>query len=293
MNDLLESYALLANAMADDPFLSLANAVAWLDPLWHMPDDYEYEEGNDLEMALHITRGVFPDIYAGAVEQIRAGIAYPQLDNYICAEISKLGIPLEGLDWLAYGIPMPAHGVELSESDFYASHPDLARILDLFGIQPDPEDYRVEIPDSAYTAGRLLANSLYKLKDERWQQVGWALAWLFSCTGNSLIDCADEALNEMQPLPWDEESVAFAREILAEAEGILKDINAGLSLLEAHPNALHYLSENVNRICLQLEIAKEKHGEPHLRIHWPSLDRGAHGATVADPELLQLRCDAA
>ena len=76
MNELLETYALLADAMLDDPLLSLANAVAWLDPLWKMPDDYEYEEGNEAEMALCITRSVFPDIYAGAVERIRVGTTY-------------------------------------------------------------------------------------------------------------------------------------------------------------------------------------------------------------------------
>ena len=32
MNDLLDTFGLLAAAMLDDPLLALANAVAWLDP---------------------------------------------------------------------------------------------------------------------------------------------------------------------------------------------------------------------------------------------------------------------
>ena len=80
LDALLDTYALLAQAMLDDPFLALANAVAWLDPLWQMPEDYEYEEGEDAAMALDVTRSVFPDIYAGAVERIRAGATYAELE---------------------------------------------------------------------------------------------------------------------------------------------------------------------------------------------------------------------
>ena len=293
MNALLDTFALLANAMLDDPFLLLANAVAWLDPLWKLPDDYEYEEGNDAEMALYITRGVFPEIYAGAVEQIRAGTTYSQLDRYICAEINKVGIPLDDLEYMPYGIPLPAHGVELWEPELYTSHPDLARLLALFGVHPDPEGYRVEVPDSAYTVGRLLADSLVKQEDGRWKQVGWTLAWLFSCTGNSLIDCDDESLAEFAPMLWDAENVEFAVEMIEEAEGILKDTDAGLSVLEALPDVFHVLAENVNRIRQKIAHRKEQNREPNIRLEWPPLDRGTDGATVPGLELLQLRGDAA
>ena len=133
MNDLLATYALLANAMLDDPLLTLANAVAWLDPLWTTAEDFEYEEGDDVGMALYVTRSAFPEIYAGAVERLHAGATYAQLDTYICKEINKYGIPLDGLEAIAYGIPLIAYGVDLSDPELYAAHPDLLPILALFG----------------------------------------------------------------------------------------------------------------------------------------------------------------
>ena len=292
MNELLATYTLLADAVLGDPLLALANAVVWLDPLWKMPDDYEYEEGDDAEMALYVTRGVFPDIYAGAVERIRGGTTYGQLDSYICAEVNKIGIPLDNLEYMAYGIPMLAHGVELSDPEFHTSRPDLARILALFDICPEPDEWRVDVPDGVYTVGRVLASSLVNQPDERWQKVGWALAWLFSCTGNSLIDCTDDALAEMEPLMWDEENVAFAIEIIEEADGIVKDVEVGLNVFETHQEAFRALSENVNRVYRKLANRKEKYREPHVRLEWPPLDRGADGTAVAGVELLQLRRDA-
>lgn len=293
MNPLLDTYALLASAMLDNPFLSLANAVAWLDPLWKMPDDYEYEEGNEAEMALSITRSVFPEIYAGAIERVRVGTTYAQLEGYLCAEISKLGIPLDNLEYMPYGIPLPAHGVELAQPELYTERPDLARILSLFGIEPEPGDWRVEVPDGAYVAGRLLVKSLMNQEDERWEHVGYVLAWLFSCTGNSLIDWDYDTLAEVEPLSWDEEDVAFAIEIIKEADGILKAVDAGLAVLKACPDAFLMLTENVNRVYQRLANRKEHNREPNSHLEWSPLDRGADGAAIPDTELLQLRGDAA
>ena len=63
------------------------------------------------------------------------------------------------------------------------------------------------------------------------------LAWLFSCSGNSLIDCTDETIAEIPPLDWDAESVAFAFEILEEAESILRDVEAAIHVLQTEPAA--------------------------------------------------------
>lgn len=293
MNVLLDTFALLANAMLDDPFLSLANAVAWLDPLWKLPEEYEYEEGREAEIALHITRSVFPDIYAGAIECVRAGTTRAQLDRYICSEISRLGIPLDDLETMPYGIPLPAHGVELAQPELYTERPDLARILALFGIAAEPDGWRVEVPDAAYTAGRLLVKSLVNQEDERWKHVGCALAWLFSCTGNSLVDWDYESLAEVEPLSWDEDDVAFAIEIIKEADSILKDVETGLAVLRESSAAFQILTENVSRVRQKLVHRKEQNHEPNIRMEWPPLDRGADGTAVAGFEFLQLRDAAA
>lgn len=294
MNDLLDTFGLLAAAMLDDPLLALANAVAWLDPLWETSEDDDvYEEGDGVGMALCITRSAFPDIYASAVERIRSGATYSELDNLICGEISKRGIPLDNLEFLGYGIPLTACGIELSDPDLYAARPDLLPLIDLFGIHPEPGHYHVEVPDCAYAAGRIIADSLVKQADERLQQVGWAIAWLFSCSGNTLIDFDDESLAEIPPLTWDQDDLAFAIELIEETSGMLSDVNAGLKLLEEQPHLLEALADHVKHLYKILAKQKGKQDEPRIRLEWPPFVAGGDGATVADPELLLVRGDAA
>jgi hypothetical protein len=92
MNDLVHTYVLLAAGLRDDPLLSLAQAVASLDPLWQMGDDEDWdEEGDGLSRALSITRTAFPDLYAGAIQRIRAGATDHDLDRYLCSEITRRG----------------------------------------------------------------------------------------------------------------------------------------------------------------------------------------------------------
>lgn len=293
MNDLLDTFGLLAAAMLDDPLLALANAVAWLDPLWETSDEEVYDEGDDVGLALCITRSAFPDIYAGAVERIRSGASEKELDSFICGAISQRGIPLDNLEFLGYGIPLTAAGVELSDPDLYAARADLLPLVELFGIRPGPGHYNVAVPDCAYTAGRIIADSLVQQTDERLKQVGWALAWLFSCSGNTLIDFDDESMAEIPPLSWDENDLAFAIELIEEANGILGDVTAGLMLLEANPSLFVALEANIQRTYKALAKLKGKNDEPRIRLEWPSALTGGDGAAVADPELLLVRRDAA
>jgi len=124
-NPLLDTYTFLAGVVRDDPFLLLANAVAWLDPLWTLDaDDMELED-DGLGIALVVTRRAFPDIYAGAVERIRAGVSKAALDPFICGEITRRGIPLDNLESMSYGIPLDAAGALLEDPDFYRQHPDV------------------------------------------------------------------------------------------------------------------------------------------------------------------------
>lgn len=293
MNELQDTFGLLAAALLDDPLLALANAVAWLDPLWETSDDDVYDDGDGVGLALCITRSAFPDIYAGAVECIRSGASEKELDSFICGEISQRGIPLDNLEFLGYGIPLTAIGIELSDPDLYAARPDLLALVDLFGIRPEPGHYSVEVPDCAYTAGRIIADSLVKQADQRLQQVGWSLAWLFSCSGNSLIDFDDESLAEIPPLAWDENDLAFAIELIEEADGIMQDVTAGLKLLEDNPPLLATMLDHIKRIYKTIAKQKGKKDEPRIRLEWPFAFSGGDGAAVADPELLLVRRDAA
>src|SRR5690606_6473984 len=166
-------------------------------------------------------------------------------------------------------------------------------LVELFGIRPEPGHYNVEVPDCAYTAGRIIADSLVQQDDERLKQVGWALAWLFSCSGNTLIDFDDESMAEIPPLSWDENDLAFAIELIEEANGIIADVNAGLTLLEANPSLFAALEANIQRTYKTIAKQKGKQDEPRIRLEWAVALTGGDGAAVTDSELLLVRRDAA
>lgn len=277
MNDLLQTHALLAAGLRADPLLALANVVCWLDPLWGDEEDewdLPQDEDGTLAVALRVTRQSFPDVYAQAVEAVRRGASYTELDRLICGAITAHGIPLDDLEWIGFGIPMPAYGVVLDDPDFYTVHPDTISVLQCFGITPEPNPYHVDVPDCAYTTGKLIAADLHEHADTRWRQVAWLLGWLFSCTGNSSIDYSDEEHSEFQPLSWDADDMAFAVEIIQEAETILADALAGLAFLNRRPDLLQALQHNVQRIYKAIEKTKGKPHEPHIRLAWPHLAGG-------------------
>jgi len=281
MNDLVQTYTLVAAGLRDDPLLCLANAVTWLDPLWQEADDEwdlpEDEEGT-LAVALRVTRTAFPDVYVQAVDLLRQRASYADLDRLICGAITERGIPLDDLEWIGFGVPLPAYGVVLEDPDFYTSHPDTMPVLACFGVSPEANPYHITVPECASTAGRLIAASLEGHDDERYRQISWLMQWLFSCSGNSCIDWDDESMADIPPLSWDRDDLAFAIAIIEEADAILRDALAGLTFLTSQPDLLHALQHNVQRIYKAIEKSKGKHHEPRIRLAWPPLADGPERA---------------
>jgi hypothetical protein len=294
MNDLLDVYQFLAAGLRNDPLLCLAQAVALLDPFWIETDSDEFSEDGTLTVALHICRNCFPDIYAQAVEALHHGATYNDLDHLIGYEVSQRGLPLDGLEGMEYGIPLPAYGVTLDDPDFYTYHPDLLPIVEMFGIQPDSEAYPIEVPEGVYAAGQRLFQSLLDNPDEQYRQVGYLLGWVCSCTQNSSIDFSWETLGEFQPLPWEPEDLAFAMEISREADEIMVAAQAGLKLLQSSPLLQQTLQGNIHTLfCFLARQSKEKKKHDDPRLHWPPLDGGLTGTTKPDARILQLRRPAA
>ncbi|MEQ8676520.1 MAG: hypothetical protein RIC84_25115 [Aggregatilineales bacterium] len=274
MNNLLQTYTLLAAGLRADPQFCLASAVTWLDPLWQDDDedwDVPHDEDGTLAIALRVTRMAFPDVYVQAVEAIRQGASYAELDRLICNAVTKRGIPLENLEWIGFGVPMPAYGVELNDADFYTTHSEVIPILACFGISPEPNPYHMTIPDCVYTAGRYIAADLEKHPDERYRQISWLMQWLWSASGNSSIDLSVDELYEFQPLSWEKDELAFAMDIIEEAEGIMSDVLEGLEFLSNSPDLLTALQQNIQRIYKVLEKQKGKKDEPRIRLAWPCL----------------------
>lgn len=283
MTELLQTYALLASGLRDDPLLCLASTVVWLDPMWQDADedwDVPHDEDGTLGIALMVTRKTFPDVYIEAIHAIRQGASYADLDRLICTAISARGIPLENLEWIGFGIPLPAYGTVLDDPEFYTAHPDTKPVLDCFGISPEPNPYHIDVPECAYTAGRFIAADLQSHGDERFRQIGWLMHWLFSSSGNSSVDYDYETMGEFQPLSWDKEDLAFAIEIIEEADGIMADALAGLAFLTSQPELMKALQHNVRRIYKAIDRQKGRQDDPKVRLSWPVIHQTREHPTV-------------
>lgn len=155
MTHLLQMYDYLNQAMRGDSLLCLAQAVCWLDPLWQ---DDEYDVDEPMNAALSVTRRSFPDLYVEAIETLRQGASDDAIEQIICKEISATGIPLDTIEHLAFGIPLPAYGAMLDDPEFHANQPDVLPVLACFGISPDPNPYQIDVPDCAYTAAEIIGS---------------------------------------------------------------------------------------------------------------------------------------
>lgn len=294
MNSLTEMYEQLAVSLTADPLLLLASAVAAFDPFWADFDEADIDYDTDpLTIALQVTRSAFPDIYAEAVERLRADAPYAEMDRLLCKAISAKGIPLDDLDTIGWGVPMTAVGVDLEDPEFYAVHTDLLPVLAPFGIDlPEGETYSVDVPECIHKVGCAIATSLHEQADPALRQVGWLFGWLFSCTGNSLVDYSDEALAEIPPLSWSADDIAFAVELIEEADGIMRDVQIGLDHLKTTPDLMAVLERNIAHLYRELK-KKGKLDERIIRLEWTGTVGGADGTTVVDIGVLQLRRDAA
>jgi hypothetical protein len=271
MNVLLTLHNHLSHALQTDPLHQLALLTTTLDPLWQIDDEeFDSREGG-VDLGLWIARRVFPDVYVEAVLRRNAGASEAELERLLCAGFTQQGIPLDDIAFLGYGIPLTACGLTLEDPDTFTHHPDLLPVLDLFGICPEPDAYSSDIPQISYKAAYILADSLVQQTDAHWQQVGWLLAWLFGCSGNSLIDLHDERLCEIQPLSWDTDDVAFAIEMITEAHRVLDDAEQAQIWLNAHPAATEQLRRNIHQTYRAIARQKDERAEIKVRLMWPAM----------------------
>lgn len=272
MNDLQQVYDYLNQGMQSDSLLCLAQAVCWLDPLWRGYDEDFYQDPDGiLSMALIVTRQSFPDLYVDAVDKIRQGASYDQLDSLICEGISAMGIPLDNLEYLPYGIPLPAYGIMLDDPEFYVDHPDAVSVLACFGIEPLPNQLNIDIPASAYTAAEMIATDLAERREEGYQQVAWLLRWLFGMSSNSIIDWHHEIMVEIEPLSWEANDLEFAHVMIEEADEIMGKVIAGLSWLTSEPAIMQSLQDNIHRIYKIIQKKGRNNDAPNIRLKWLDL----------------------
>ena len=269
MNKLAQTYTFLNQAMQDDSLLCLAQAVCWLDPLWHGYDeDYYHDPNGILSAALVVTRQLFPDLYVDAVDKLRQGADYSAIDHLISDAISETGIPLDNIEHIMYGIPLPAYGVNLDDPEFYAGHPKLLPLLALFGIEPLSNRYNIDVPACVFTAAELIATDLAQRPEKAYQQVAWLLRWLFSTTGNSILDWDFEIMCEIEPLVWEADALDFAYVMIHEADDIMSDVISAIDWLNDEPAVMQALQDNIHTIYKAIQKKGNKNDTPNVRLKW-------------------------
>jgi hypothetical protein len=279
--------------MTADPFLLLASAIATFDPFWRAFDDDEMDyDADPLHLGLCVSRSAFPDIYAEMVCALSTGADYNQLDSLLCKAISAKGIPLDELEMIGWGIPFTPFGVDLDDPQFYSIHQNVLPALEPLGILPPINPYTSSVPQAALKVGCAIALSLHQQTDPVLHQLSYLYGWLFGCTGNSLVDSTDEMLGEIPPLSWSPDDVAFAIEMIQEADDILNDAYASLETLLATPELMQMLDRNVDLLYRELAKRGDLH-EHSVRLEWTYVGSGVERNTIADAELLLIRRDAA
>lgn len=276
MSELMQLRQFLATSMSADPLLCLAQTVAWLDPFWNEFVEDDFEDGDSLRLALHVLRDSFPALYAQVIERWHTGESWREIDCLICSAFEKMGIPLEDIEFIGYGIPLPVYGAELGSPEFYEAHPDLVPVAALFGIDPGDADHQVNVPQQAWSAGRYLAADIEHHADDRYRQLSWLLQWLFSCSGNSCIDYDYEMMNEVAPLSWEQDNIDFAVALIEEANEIMGYAMSGLDFLTHTPEVFSALHRNVQRLykALAKQEKEKRSGSLRVRCVWPSLGTG-------------------
>ena len=73
----------------------------------------------------------------------------------------------------------------------------------------------------------------------------------------------------MQPLSWSAEDVAFAIEIIDEANEIMASAERGIRLLHSQPDVMAALERNIKRLYRTIRKNGDAQKELRLRLRWP------------------------
>jgi hypothetical protein len=268
-----------------------------------------YEEDPDslTLYALAIARRCFPALYCELVEGLRAGWDFHQGEAAFSAGIRRTYpyIELESLYDLVYGVPLPFAGLDVTTPGFLDEHAGYAALLtDYFDLQPvtvPATRWREACPfidESGFDAARpimeRLVRSLIAEDRQPFADLAFLLMYLFSCTGNNLLDFSLDAYCEagFEPLEWEPESLGMANEACWETVIVLDAAERAMQLLaedEAISNAL-----KANIAALKAAGRKEDVCD-NIALYWPEghqaggVESGAPGDTGPELALLLLR----
>jgi hypothetical protein len=204
---------------------------------------------------------------------------------------------------MMYGVPLDFCGLEQTGPEFASQHPDLAAVLDqYFDVRPvaEPGSWRSEpyevIPEAGFETARAVARpvirSLVAQDCQPYADLTLMLLYLFSITGNSLLDATADDYWEggYEPLYWEQDHLKIAEEASREARIVLDATERALAVLDDRPDVAEALAK-----CVAASRAALERSETHVSLDWPIRGRsrrvgqGARRGTGPGAGLLLVR----
>ncbi len=276
------------------PATLLALATAWLDPLAldHDIDSVQYDDYDDdpVRFALSVTRHCFPAVYHTAIAQLRTGIPFAVVLEQMASGIDDAGIPVSDcfLDFsLPTYIPLMSAAVQY-DTQWLDRHREVLYVIQYIEGEWQPDDdrayYERDLSKETYDIARTLYWSLQHQPDPRYRDhLACLIIWTFGISGNTLIDCDDEAIWEFTPLEWEPDQVAFAIDMIEEATEMVDHAQHGGDLLRHNLTVNLALLDNIERIRTVIrqkgrfrdELDQHDALYQYYSLDWPALDECA------------------
>jgi hypothetical protein len=317
LTELQAAPVFLIQAMQHNVALGLAQAAAWLDPLRFIDDDFveesyydgAYEEDPDslVLYALSVARRCFPVTYCQLVERLRGGEGFLQIESAFCTGIHSVYpyLELESLYDMVYGVPLPFVGLDVTSPEFLDEHAEYAALLsEYFELHPTVlpatrwREAHPVIDDDAFEALRPVAERLIRslIAEDRqpYADLAFLFLFLFSCTGNSLLDFSIDAYFDagFEPLMWEPDMLTMANEACRELVVVLDAAERAMRLLAADEELRNTLKAHIAALKA---AERTEHVANTVVLHWSEghraggIEPGADGATGTDSCLALLR----
>ncbi len=312
LTDIQVAPMMLSLLFGNDSKQSLIQAIAWFDPMslnesQTADDNFDAYAEDEIMVGMYICRACFPAIYAGANALLMQNRSEREIERYLCEGISAhLVTSVDSLEEARYGPPLECYGIDatlLSEGD-EPSHPmhRVTALFELFGISLNRTSQE-STWSQAGTAALVLRLSLENHSGQIYQDLFLLLAWLFSASGNSLVDWSQDEMWEsgVEMFCWTPEDIAFVNEMTREAQDIMASVWRGLTTLE-QDTALHEAFIcNLKSVYSQLaRKGKKSDARTHFtdaecaalarRVKWPERnDNGITNQADHDAGVLSVR----
>lgn len=294
LTDLQTTPLLLSCLFGNDPKQSLIQALAWFDPIslnepLSPDDDFDAYAEDEITVGLHICRACFPAVFAGANALLMQNAPEPIIKQYLCEGMNAhLVTGITSLEEARYGPPLECYGIDatlLSEGD-EPNHPmhRTTAIFSLLGIRFEDTTWEGGW-SRARTASQVLQLSLESRRESVYQDLALLLAWLFSTSGNSLVDWSQEEMWESgAEMPaWSPDEVEFVNEMTREAQEMMIGVWRGLTRFEQEATLRQAFARNLKFVFTQLDSkGKKKNACTYLtdaqcatlarRVKWPERD---------------------